>query len=940
MPIKLKNNAVGYLASAITASDVGLVLQSGNGASFPTLLSGDYFYVTLTSSGGTTEIVKVTALVGDTMTIVRAQESTTANSFAIGTRVELRVTVASIAGYVQDRVASVKDFGAIGNGVTDDSAAIQTAVNSGFKEIYFPAGTYLMNHPVEVPYNVSLRGAGKGATVIQAGSGIGANFSDANFSSGVPHCRTALFNFIPGQVPLQLPAFASNVSSGQVDLTFASAHGLQSGDVCITVDRTRMLLVSGTSGAYLVGETITGSVSGATGTVRRVNTNGTYARIWYTPVNGTFRPYYGGPAGTETVTGGSSGVTSTSILTGGSWSAHRLEYNTGEMFQVASVTSPTVVRIDGMITTPYYANTTEVWVMRQPTKSTIRDMSIFGSGDSATQLPFGIHAICANGFKADNIEMGRFFYANLVVDRSYMPKVTGCEINQNLEYSLASDFYGIVLGGTYGSMVRNCSISAGRHAVATGGGGYAVNLPNPIDYYFTVENCFLATNGGVQTADYHGNTSHSIYRNNIILGGINLAGRNHTIEGNQISGIGESQSSIAIYMSEIVGIDHTIRNNYITGRGTAETGARGLVLLQTGSAQGVCEFAGQLLIQGNRFVMEGGTGGGALIRMNDTSAVNFTGGMTVIFEDNNVYNTNLEGIKAFSSALAPIERFVLRNNVFRGTTYAMSFNPSDINHGTYNNNYIEIEASTSLAALYCVAAKTLEVVGNSIKKASAGAFLCSLRNTQTLPAIIKDNIVYEYGHVFNALNSLDNAAFGLYRNPGGTSETRMYLTNNRVLSAASTAQSVYRYEDVDLIFRGNTSDFAAPAGPNWVSFFYGTGGGSLKYESATFTDVALSGATTNTTLLNRAAPVSVSTTATMIAADAGASGALCLVNGFSGGDRFCDLVLSSTGVSPTVVQSFTALGSPAARTYTRNGTTLELAMASGTYDIVTLKIGY
>jgi len=37
---------------------------------------------------------------------------------------------------------SVKDFGATGDGVTDDSAAIQAAVDSGAKRIYFPAGTY------------------------------------------------------------------------------------------------------------------------------------------------------------------------------------------------------------------------------------------------------------------------------------------------------------------------------------------------------------------------------------------------------------------------------------------------------------------------------------------------------------------------------------------------------------------------------------------------------------------------------------------------------------------------------------------------------------------------------------------------------------------------------------------------------------------------------
>lgn len=41
-------------------------------------------------------------------------------------------------------VVSVKDFGAVGDGVTDDTAAIQAAINTG-KPIFFPLGTYATN---------------------------------------------------------------------------------------------------------------------------------------------------------------------------------------------------------------------------------------------------------------------------------------------------------------------------------------------------------------------------------------------------------------------------------------------------------------------------------------------------------------------------------------------------------------------------------------------------------------------------------------------------------------------------------------------------------------------------------------------------------------------------------------------------------------------------
>ena len=99
------------------------------------------------------------------------------------------------------------------------------------------------------------------------------------------------------------------------------------------------------------------------------------------------------------------------------------------------------------------------------------------------------------------------------------------------------------------------------------------------------------------------------------------------------------------------------------------------------------------------------------------------------------------------------------------------------------------------------------------------------------------------------------------------------------------------------------------------------------------------GSQVGTKIENQQTAVSVST-ATTILDDAGAIGRLVVVNGISSGDRFCDLVLCSTGVSPTVVSSFTALGSPAARTYTRSGSALQLAMASGTYSVTALALGY
>ena len=59
------------------------------------------------------------------------------NSTAIATG---STTARSLANRFSD-VVNVKDFGAVGDGVTDDTAAIQNAINTG-KSVYFPSGIY------------------------------------------------------------------------------------------------------------------------------------------------------------------------------------------------------------------------------------------------------------------------------------------------------------------------------------------------------------------------------------------------------------------------------------------------------------------------------------------------------------------------------------------------------------------------------------------------------------------------------------------------------------------------------------------------------------------------------------------------------------------------------------------------------------------------------
>ena len=98
------NNGYSTLSSAINTSDVTLFIAAGHGSRFPVVAAPDFCFVSLENASGNIEVVKVTAhSVGSTaLTIVRAQQGTTARSWAIGDLVELRATAAEMAAWESD----------------------------------------------------------------------------------------------------------------------------------------------------------------------------------------------------------------------------------------------------------------------------------------------------------------------------------------------------------------------------------------------------------------------------------------------------------------------------------------------------------------------------------------------------------------------------------------------------------------------------------------------------------------------------------------------------------------------------------------------------------------------------------------------------------------------------------------------------------------------
>lgn len=106
----------------------------------------------------------------DIQTLVNANETaittkqnstyTPSGTGAVGRTVESKL----------NEVSSVKDFGAVGDGITDDTSAIQSALSSK-TIIYFPSGTYLISGTLNLSKNGhSLIGDGMYSSIIKSNS--------------------------------------------------------------------------------------------------------------------------------------------------------------------------------------------------------------------------------------------------------------------------------------------------------------------------------------------------------------------------------------------------------------------------------------------------------------------------------------------------------------------------------------------------------------------------------------------------------------------------------------------------------------------------------------------------------------------------------------------------------------------------------------------------
>ena len=102
--IKFLNSWQTTLQAGIDSDDTEISIDSAHALDLGTIATGDYYIATLTDDLTTPtkkEIVHITGVSGTTLTVARAQDDTTGQTFSAGHYILMDVTAGMLGGFVQ-----------------------------------------------------------------------------------------------------------------------------------------------------------------------------------------------------------------------------------------------------------------------------------------------------------------------------------------------------------------------------------------------------------------------------------------------------------------------------------------------------------------------------------------------------------------------------------------------------------------------------------------------------------------------------------------------------------------------------------------------------------------------------------------------------------------------------------------------------------------------
>ncbi len=200
----------------------------------------------------------------------------TTNFLASGVGAVSRTISAKLGDFI-----SVKDFGAAGDGVADDTTEIQAALTAATgTTLYFPAGTYVFNSQLIVPINTHILGAGHESTILDASGAT-------NQAFGLIQAHGSISGSLGG-------GLTGSVTAGDLTLTLTSAPTLSPGDLIILHDPAdgswNPVNVSYRKGEFLIVKSLSGAVITLTGAV--IDDYPASAEVYLvTPTSSSFRNF-------------------------------------------------------------------------------------------------------------------------------------------------------------------------------------------------------------------------------------------------------------------------------------------------------------------------------------------------------------------------------------------------------------------------------------------------------------------------------------------------------------------------------------------------------------------------------------------------------------------------------------------------------------------------
>ena len=129
--LQFANNAISALSASITSTATTLNLNAGTGAIFPQLTAGQSFILSLTDAATESkkEIMLCTAISGDTLTVTRGQEGTTAQSWLAGD-IAANVPTAGTMQYILQQISAMQASSPIVGSTLDLYMAMQSPSSS------------------------------------------------------------------------------------------------------------------------------------------------------------------------------------------------------------------------------------------------------------------------------------------------------------------------------------------------------------------------------------------------------------------------------------------------------------------------------------------------------------------------------------------------------------------------------------------------------------------------------------------------------------------------------------------------------------------------------------------------------------------------------------------------------------------------------------------